>query len=217
MNLLSLSGHGVPEGCCGLDVSWIVAFRPTGLVYADSCLTNAFTQDALGPLLVRSAFGATSYVGNSRWSWIGSGSIKEQTFWDVLTQVPILGIAHNSKSLQVTDWVGRWQNYTLNLMGDPAMSVWLGSPSPMEILALASLPVGDPFTVRAVTDTGAGIGGARVTVSSAMRGVIANGRTNADGVATLGIRARQGEVLDVVVTAPGAAPAETTVSITRRR
>jgi len=124
VNAVSASGHGDPGGCCGFSDP---PTRPAGLVYADSCLTNAFDRNGLGARWTRDAAGAVAYIGNSRYSWIGRGAVLERAFWADAVRGQI-GWANDGRSWLVSDWFLRWTNFSLNLMGDPEMQLWAGTP-----------------------------------------------------------------------------------------
>jgi hypothetical protein len=73
-HIVSLSGHGSGNGCCGGSV-WMASGLTNGdqafIGYADSCLTNQVdSDDAFSEALVCAPNGgAVAYVGNTRFSY----------------------------------------------------------------------------------------------------------------------------------------------------
>lgn len=135
-NLISLSGHGWMGGCCGVAAEGIPDLRNApGLFYADSCLTNEFDKmDAVSELLVTKQYnGAVGYVGNTRFSWVGLGSSYERAFWMRMRSSRELGRLHDTKSRYVSNPNEQWVNFSLNLLGDPAMDVWRGGPGSLSL------------------------------------------------------------------------------------
>src|SRR6185436_14725102 len=117
-NIVSLSGHGNPSGCCGVSKSYVkqlVNGPRAGVVYANSCLTARFDDDdSVGEeFLKRSGGGAAAYIGNSRVGWVKAGGSFENSFWKSMAADRHLGRMHNSKSLLTAGTNGRWTNYTL--------------------------------------------------------------------------------------------------------
>lgn len=166
--LISLSGHGWMGGCCGVASELVEYIRNSpGLFYADSCLTNEFDKmDAVSELLVtKQSNGAVGYVGNTRFSWVGLGSSFERAFWMRMRSTRELGRLHDTKSRYVSNPNEQWVNFSLNLLGDPAMEVWRGEP---ERLLIADVPMevrqGVPISGRITDDSGTGVPLARVTL-----------------------------------------------------
>ena len=135
-HIVSLSGHGNSEGCCG-GSTWLAEGLTNGyhtfIGYADSCLTNQLdAQDAFSEaLLVARHGGAVAYVGNTRFSWIGVGDDYQRAFFHRLTSVRQLGLLNDSRLglLGATGYntvYDRWAIFSLNLMGDPEMQVYRG-------------------------------------------------------------------------------------------
>lgn len=130
--LVSLSGHGNGDGCCGGSVGLARSLTNGPLCfvgYADSCLTSEFdSDDAFGEALVTNPDGgAVGYVGNSRFSWIGIGDDYQRAFFHRLTTTRHLGRLNDTKVAVAASnspnayW--RWPVFTLNLLGDPELRV----------------------------------------------------------------------------------------------
>lgn len=140
-HFVSLSGHGSPGGCCGVDTSKAAFFSNQDqcfIGYADSCLTCAFEADDWGDgaserLVNNPAGGAVAYVGSTRFSWIGWGDDYQRTFFHELRVTRHLGRLHDSRLRSVqadpNNHGHRWISLSLNLIGDPEMQVWTFKPA----------------------------------------------------------------------------------------
>jgi hypothetical protein len=132
-HIVSLSGHGNSDGCCGAG-RWMAQNLTNGwhsfIGYADSCLTNQFdSEDAFSEDLLKNPNGgAVAYVGNSRFSWIGLGDDHQRAFFHRLTSTRHLGLMNDMRctAVDLGYWhaYARWAIFALNLMGDPEMQVW---------------------------------------------------------------------------------------------
>jgi hypothetical protein len=130
--LVSLSGHGNGDGCCGGSVGLARSLTNGPLCfvgYADSCLTSEFdSDDAFGEALVANPDGgAIGYVGNSRFSWIGIGDDYQRAFFDRLRTTRHLGRLNDTRvavaAANSPSAYWRWPVFTLNLLGDPELRV----------------------------------------------------------------------------------------------
>ena len=156
---VSLSGHGSSDGCCWLSggmAANLVNGYHSFIGYADSCLTNQFdAEDAVSEkLLYNPNGGAVGYVGNTRFSWIGVGDNFQRKFFNRLTTTRHFGLLNDVRTSMVNESTGfyrlynKWAIFTLNLMGDPEMPVWVGTPNQMEVEYPAVLDRRLPFEVR---------------------------------------------------------------------
>jgi hypothetical protein len=137
-HIVSLSGHGNENGCCGIYNSNAASLTNGQLgfiTYADSCLTNDFNTGwkSMSEDLMRNPNGgAVAYVGNTRFSWVGYGDDFQRAFFHQLTATRNLGLLNDSRLSVVGTIPGafpyeRWQLFTLNLLGDPEMRVYRGA------------------------------------------------------------------------------------------
>lgn len=158
-HFVSLSGHGNSGGCCGLSSN--MAQNLTNgyhafIGYADSCLTNQFdAEDAASEYLLQNANGgAVAYIGNTRFSWIGVGDNFQRKFFNRLTSTRHLGLANDIRGSMVNEWTGyyrlynKWAIFTLNLMGDPEMPVWISKPRQMKVKFSKVLDKRKSFSIR---------------------------------------------------------------------
>lgn len=169
-NIVSLSGHGNPGGCCGVSRNYVPdlnnGFRG-GIVYAESCSTNSFQdEDAVSEAFLKApAGGAVAYVGNSAYSWVGLGDDLERVFWDRLRFDRHVGHLHNSKASLTGNDYHRWAQFALNLMGDPETSIWAGNPPSLHVEHPKCFAEGKPFTVTVTTPSGVPAPFARVCLT----------------------------------------------------
>jgi hypothetical protein len=104
------------------------------IAYADSCLTNQIdANDAFGEELLKNPDGgAVAYIGNTRFSWIGSGDDLQRAFFKRLTTTRHIGLLNDSRVTNLNYNSGgataRWATYALSLTGDPEMPVWRYEP-----------------------------------------------------------------------------------------
>lgn len=157
-HFVSLSGHGDSDGCCWLSGNMAQTLTNgyhTFIGYADSCLTNQFdAEDAVSErLLYNPNGGAVAYIGNTRFSWIGVGDNFQRAFFHRLTSTRHLGLLNDIRVGMVNEWTGfyrlynKWAIFTLNLMGDPEMPIWVGKPNSMKVSFPTVLDKREPFAV----------------------------------------------------------------------
>lgn len=225
-HFVSLSGHGSSSGCCWLDSRLAQALGnglTTFIGYADSCFTNQFdVEDAVSEhLLHNPRGGAVAYVGSTRFSWIGVGDDFELAFFQRLPSTCSLGLLADSRCALVNGASGwgvfnKWIAFSLNLIGDPEMPVWIGRPRTLSVRYEAAPRKGRPFTVQVSERLPLGpvraVPGACVHVQQ--RDFSASAVTGADGVATLQLAGAARGELTLTISAPGFIPFLDTESVT---
>ncbi len=225
VNLVSLAGHGWWGGCCGVSATWVPGLTngfAGGVVYADSCLTNELDKpkaddtspDATGERFLKGAGGgAAAYVGNTRYSLIGVGSVFELLFWNRLATTRHLGLLHMTKELYGAGQGERWVNYSLNLDGDPEMPLWTGRPTVLKVTHPPVLPTQSQALVTVSSQADQAISAAVVCITGP-RGFIVVGATDAGGATLLSLAgARSGDELTVTVTGDGLVPHQSTLTV----
>jgi hypothetical protein len=191
VHFASLSGHGSPDGCCGVSSGH--DFTNTNeyfIMFGNSCSTAR--PDGYDSLAEKSTYdpdgGAVAYVGNTRYGWIGTGDNYEEFFWSKLR---IWGRAGPAAGLRLATGGVRqlWTFYTQTLFGDPEMPVWTETPSTHEVTHPLTVLWGDTINVT-VRKLGNPVAGHRVTLmggwtdSSRKPGVLMTKTTNAFGQAS---------------------------------
>ena len=140
-NIVSLTGHGSWLQISMVnadDIKTLTNGFASGIVYAEGCSTGDFDHynynipDCLGEEFVKNwQGGAAAYIGNTRFSWIGSGSDVERKVWSGLPSEVHIGRLHKRKSMCLDHTGHIWTQYSLNLLGDPEMNLWIGQLQPM--------------------------------------------------------------------------------------
>jgi len=213
-NLVSLSGHGNPSGCCGVTKSYVQNLQNgarAGIVYANSCLTAKFdASDSVGEeFLKNSTGGAVAYIGCSRFGWVKAGGAFENTFWKTLAQDRHLGRLHNSKALLVDSTNGRWTNFSLNLLGDPEMEVWVDAPPRLDIDIPVAIEKGLPIPIWTH-----GVPSSRICVLGPRGWMEIRHTGEADRTEVSTDKLEVGDVLLLTVTSPGFLPFQQEVEVT---
>jgi hypothetical protein len=149
-HFVSFSGHGSDLGSMlpASVVSSLNSDHHTFIGYADSCWSGEFDADAfagsdsLGEnLLNNPGSGAVAHIGSSRYSWVKVGDDFQRNFFHVLSSTGHLGLLHDARltcpsidpsNADMNDWGNLnakvWTIFALNLLGDPEMPVWVGTP-----------------------------------------------------------------------------------------
>ncbi|MCB9301179.1 MAG: hypothetical protein H6566_11060 [Lewinellaceae bacterium] len=196
VHLASLSGHGSPYGCCGVNSGMDFSNnRKFYIMFANSCSTAR--PDGVDSLAEKSTLdpdgGAIGYVGNTRYGWIGVGDNYEEFFWDKLSVSGRLGPAAGMRL--ATGGVRQfWTFYTQTLFGDPEMPVWTDSPKFHEVTYPKSAEWGDTVEVT-VRHMGVAVANRRVTLmggwapGTALPKVFMTKKTNSLGKASFSLPA----------------------------
>jgi hypothetical protein len=183
-NLVSLVSHGSSGYVCYLvnsDVDDEVDIP--SVWYGNACSTNAFDNPtAISEASLRNPVGGSiAYVGNSRYGWTGDGPM-EKSFWEEMFDSGILG--NMVESAHQTG--GDWQKYSINLLGDPAMRVWSGTPRQLVVTYNSEISTGKQNFNISVHYNGFPVADA-VVCTSMLNSFCITGVTNAAGTATLKI------------------------------
>ncbi len=165
VHFASLSGHGSPGGCCGVDSGMDFSNnRKYYIMFANSCSTARI--DGVDSLAEKSTLdpdgGAIAYVGNTRYGWIGVGDNYEEYFWNKMKVMGCLGPAAGMR-LATGGVRQMWTFYTQTLFGDPEMPVWTDVPQSHEVTHPARAKWGDTIEVT-VRHMGVPVAGRRVTL-----------------------------------------------------
>jgi peptidase C25-like protein len=147
-HIVSLSGHGNSDGCCGGTVKMAQNLTngfDTFIVYADSCLTNQFeASDAFGEALIcNPGGGAVGYVGNTRFGWIDLEYF-QRAFFHRLPTTQHLGLLNDTRCATFGghDPYEKWTAYTQNLLGCPEMKVRRGPLQLVDVVPRGPIKLG---------------------------------------------------------------------------
>lgn len=141
---------------------------------------------------------AVAVMGNSRYGWFNEGQTegpaahmhREMVDAQFHEKMQFLGKAFAESKIQTAPWVEaagqweegalRWNFYDLNILGDPALSVYTAEPITIEVGYLSELPIGTPSTIVHVSSNGEAL--ENFNCSVLLNGeLIALGLTDADG------------------------------------
>ena len=131
-HFISFSGHGHAGGVAYLEaalVNQLTNGDKTSIIFADSCLTNQFdVNDAIGEKCVNHPNGgAVAYIGNTRYSLIGTGDLFRLEFFKAMIYSRHLADLNDSRCMfggSGTDITHFWVILSQNLTGDPEMPVF---------------------------------------------------------------------------------------------
>lgn len=147
-HIVSLSGHGSPSGSCHYGQSVLREINnqdQTFIVLADGCNTSMFDDDYDDYISRHSVLkedgGAIAYLGFSRMSFCGHGTMFTKRFFDLLTtgfRRPLLGelfstsgvlspshYQEGKKKIYWEDWTYRWMALAYQLIGDPGLPIFM--------------------------------------------------------------------------------------------
>lgn len=145
---------------------------------------------------------AVAVIGNSRYGWFNEGQSegpsahlhREMTDAIYHDKIAKLGLALSESKTMTAPWVNapgqweegalRWNFYDLNILGDPALSVWSAEPRTTQVNYTPELVIGTSSTTANVTVSGFALPGA---VCSILRDgqLIGRGITNNSGTAEI--------------------------------
>lgn len=196
------------QGANGIDHNYT-------LLQTHGCDCGAFdVNDCILEKMVTIDNFAVAVLGNSRFGWFNEGQTEgpaahlHREMMDALygEEMRFLGQAYSESKIQTAPWVEatgqweegalRWNFYDLNLLGDPALSVWTNEPVAIEVDYEEELVLSTASTV--VTVTSSGLPAAGFTCTLMKEGVLlGTSTTDAYGTATI--------VIEESVTEPGMA------------
>ena len=134
-HFVSLTGHGNWPGCAYFSPNVVNALTNgsrTFIAYADSCLTGKMdVDDSVAEVATnRAGNGAVAYIGNTRFSWIGTGALYRELFFMRLQKTRHIGEMNDSR-LELLSGTSGWSResriwycYNTHLFGDPEMPVY---------------------------------------------------------------------------------------------
>ena len=203
-NIVSLSSHGGVDGFSHLLNSPQIEglSNPPSVFFGDACSTNMFDIGLFVPgkraiseiSIVHPGGAAVAYIGNSRW---GNPHMDfEKAFWRELFFSGKLGTM--LAKLQITANLEKWEQYAMNLLGDPAMQVWSNIPRVVSVKHPDQIHTGTQMVEVDVFMGGKGFRNALVCVSSAS--IFAKQLTKKNGHAELLIFPKKEGKLSISVT-----------------
>ncbi len=143
------------------------------IMQTHGCTCGAFDyNDCILERMVNIQNFAVAVVGNSRYGWFNEGQTEgpaahlhremaDAMFYEQIAQI---GKAFVESKIQTAPWVEatgqheegalRWNFYDINILGDPAMSVWNDEPMDIEVDYPGEIMLGTPSVEVTVTSDG---------------------------------------------------------------
>jgi hypothetical protein len=171
-------GHG---GYSGFSVNgWVSRGDADGLtnspknfiLYTISCNSNSFDRDCVAEHYMNNDNGGSvGYIGNSRYGWFepgypgeGPSDLYDQEFFNATFNNSIYNIGETvaySKIRYIPDSqedgdAMRWLQYALNLLGDPELPIWTGTPESFSVAKPFHIPAEQQTLVINVSGSGPG-------------------------------------------------------------
>jgi hypothetical protein len=185
------------------------------ILQTHGCMCGGFDQsDCILERMVNIENFAVSVIGNSRYGWFNEGQTEgpaahlHREMMDALYHEKMnhIGQAFTESKIQTAPWVTapgqweegalRWNFYDINILGDPAMSIWTEEPISIQASYENTILVG--ATSTSVTVTSGGFPMENFTCAILKNGVLHGvGTTNNAGLAQIN--------LDPVITSAGTA------------
>ena len=205
-------GHASQTYVAHLNISDITDanFAPTNgidhnytILHTHGCDCGSFDyNDCILEKMVTIQNFAVAVVGNSRYGWFNEGQTegpaahlhREMTDAFYHDHIAAIGPAMTEAKIQTAPWVTapgqweegalRWNFYDLNILGDPAMNVWVAEPISPDVTYQPELLIGMPETNVQVELAGQPLTGYRCAMM--MNGeLVALGFTDENGEANL--------------------------------
>ncbi len=148
------------------------------IMQTHGCTCGAFDySDCILERMVNIQNFAVAVVGNSRYGWFNEGQTEgpaahlhremvDAMFYEQIAQI---GKAFMESKIQTAPWVEaagqweegalRWNFYDINVLGDPAMSIWNDEPIDIDVDYPDNIAVGTPSIEVNVTSEGAALEG----------------------------------------------------------
>lgn len=152
------------------------------LIYTHGCICGAFdSNDCIAEEMLKINRLAAAFVGNSRYGWFNEGQTEgpsqhlHREFVHALYTLKEnhIGATHMISKIRSAPWVEaanqwepgalRWVFYDCNVLGDPFMPVWIGTPGRFNIVAPSEITMGQQAFSGSLTGTGQ-YGGFRVSL-----------------------------------------------------
>jgi hypothetical protein len=234
-NLINHSGHGNtsvmsigPDALYNSDMYDLDNAPRYGIYYTLGCYCGNFESTCILEKFVHAPNGGGFAIGNSRYGWYspgnpgeGSSDKYDRRFWHVVFNEnrTSIGEAFAESKADYAIQCGsnnsmRWCQFCLNLLGDPEMPIWTGTPMGLDVSYPDSLPLGSGNFTVTVEEGRAPIEDARVCIYKADENLYDYGFTGPNGQVNFVLNPTLlGEML-VTVTYPGYMPHQGTSTVT---
>ncbi|NOT34597.1 MAG: hypothetical protein HOP12_10560 [Candidatus Eisenbacteria bacterium] len=190
-------------------------------LYASNCTSNAIDYPCIGEAFLHAANGgAVTNIGSSRFDFPSAGREYQREYFRMLYADSVNAIGELQARQKIPfvpfaseDFVHRWTQMTLLLLGDPELRVWTNNPVNLAVSNPATMALQDTSLTVTVQRNGLPLANARVTlwkVNEDYRSAL----TNASGIATLDFRPDSLGPISLVVTGRDSRPFQTTITVT---
>jgi hypothetical protein len=227
-NILHHVGHGFRNTMsCGdssiqnPDIALLSnAPRYSGLVYAIDCTSAAIDFQSIGEeFLLAPNGGSVNNIGSTNFDFPATGDGYQNEFYDLVFQNGItrLGDAQAQQKLPFVgfssfDNVQRWEQYTVLLLGDPAMNLWTAQPIALTVTQPGSMTLADTAVTVNVMRSGVPAAGATVCVMKSGEDYRV-GTADGSGNVTLPFRPQSTGTAQLTVTLPNWLPYRSTITV----
>ncbi len=235
-HLVNHGGHGdydkiEVKGECltSTHVDGLVNRTRPFLFYTVGCKCGGFQKDCIGEHFLLNPYGgAFAFIGNTSFGWCDSADVFKYSgefdtlFYKILMNPDMFEISRSlgdvfkrSKTpfISFEDDPYRWCQFSLNLLGDPELPIFLKNPITPEVTHPALLPL-SPCTVKIyVKRNGINYYGATVCIRKEEDFYLVDYCTNTYGYAKFILNPVSHGICDVCVTGPGISPYEGNIFI----
>src|SRR4029078_11465491 len=120
-------------------------------LYAANCTSNAIDFPCIGEAFLHNPNGgAVTNVGSSRFDFPVVGREYQNEFFRLMYQDSVQEVGELEAeqktpyvAFSTQDFVHRWTQFTLLLLGDPELQIWTGKPRTLTVVHAASMALGD--------------------------------------------------------------------------
>jgi uncharacterized repeat protein (TIGR01451 family) len=185
------------------------------IINSIGCWPAAIDQDCIAEHFVNNPNGGcVAFIGNSRYGWGSPGNPGfgysdkfqyEFTRSVFASETLHLGSALAESKAVFVNFAGdenvyRWNEYQLNLLGDPEMPAWTDEPAGLVVAAPESIMASGDVVTVVVEDVAGAVEGAKVCLMND-DDVYATGLTDVSGVVTLSVLTASPDSMLLTVTA----------------
>jgi hypothetical protein len=189
-------------------------------MYAANCTSNAIDFPCIGEAFMHAENGgAVSNVGSSRFDFPVVGREYQGRYFQLLYEDSVQAVGELQAeqktpfiAFSAQDYVHRWTQFTLLLLGDPELRIWTGKPRTLTVTHSPNLVLGDTTYAVTVQIAGQPLKDARVTLYKTgddYRSVLTNGA----GSAVLDFRPDSTGTAKLTVTGYDCRPYQATIPI----
>ncbi|MFH1313801.1 MAG: C25 family cysteine peptidase [Candidatus Eisenbacteria bacterium] len=210
-----------------LDAGEVTNGTRTFILNSIGCWPAAIDRDCIAERFMNNPDGGcVAFIGNSRYGWGSPGNpgfgYSDKFQYEFVKSIYVnevfpLGEAHAESKAVFVGFAGgenvyRWNEYQLNLLGDPEMPLWTDDPVSLVVTASDSVMAsGDMLTV-VVEDAAGVVEGALVCIMNDSD-LYVKGRTDISGAVTLAVSTASPDSLLLTVSANNHVPGQRMIAV----